>query len=50
MLRKVPSHLGGGGLSLLYMSIAYYMQKCKIAYILNGSPQSVLYDAYVLYL
>ena len=39
------THLGGGGLSsLLYISIAYYMQKgggwvqitCKIAYILNG--------------
>ena len=37
---------GGGGSSLLYISIAYYMQKgggwvqiaCKIAYVLNGRP------------
>ena len=36
----------GGGSSLLYISIAYYMQKggegvqiaCKIAYVLNGRP------------
>ena len=43
--------VGGGegwGLSLLYISIAYYMQKgggwvqiaCKITYILNGRPLS----------
>ena len=38
--------LMGGGSSLLYISIAYYMQKgggwvqiaCKIAYLLNGRP------------
>ena len=40
---------GGGGSSLLYISIAYYMQTwggggegiqiaCKIAYVLNGKP------------
>ena len=37
---------GGGVSSLLYISIAYYMQKggegvqiaCKIAYVLNGRP------------
>ena len=37
---------GGGGSCLLYISIAYYMQKggkgvqraCQIAYILNGRP------------
>ena len=37
-----------GGSSLLYISIAYYMQKgeervqiaCKIAYLLNGRPLS----------
>ena len=37
---------GGGGSSLPYISIAYYMQKggegvqiaCKIAYVLNGRP------------
>ena len=45
----VGTHLGmegGGGSSLLYLSIAYFMQKgggwvqtaCKIVYILNGSP------------
>ena len=36
----------GGGSSLLYISIAYYMQKggwwvqiaCKIGYVLNGKP------------
>ena len=43
----VHTHLGGGGSSLLYISIAYYMQKgggwvkiaCKIGYVLNGRPQ-----------
>ena len=45
----VRTHLGregGGGSSLLHISIAYYMQKggegvqiaCKIAYLLNGRP------------
>ena len=44
----VCTHLGGrgGGSNLLYISIAYYMQKggegvqtaCKIAYVLNGRP------------
>ena len=40
----------GGGSSLLYISIEYYMQKgvegvqiaCKIAYILNGRPHESL--------
>ena len=47
----VRTHLGGGGgSSLLYMSIAYYMQKgggwvqiaCKIAYVLKlmGCPKT----------
>ena len=50
----VRTHQGGGGWvgsSLLYISIAYYMQKggegvqiaCKIAYILNGRPHSAIY-------
>ena len=42
---------GGGGSSLLYISIAYYMQKgggwvqiaCKIAYVLNGRPLRTLF-------
>ena len=47
MLMGLPFSLGGGGVSsLLYISIAYYMQKgggwvqiaCKIAYVLNGRP------------
>ena len=40
---------GEGGSSLLYISIAYHMQKgggwlqiaCKIAYVLNGRPLTV---------
>ena len=50
----VRTHLGGGGVggsSLLYISIAYYMQKggsgvqiaCKLAYVLNGRPHSKNY-------
>ena len=39
--------MGVGGSSLLYISIAYYMQKegegvqiaCEIAYVINGRPQ-----------
>ena len=48
----VRTHLwGGGGVeSLIYISIAYHMQKggegvqiaCKIAYVLNGRPPSCL--------
>ena len=42
---------GGGGSSLLYIAIAYYMQKgdgwvqivCKIAYVLNGRPHRSLF-------
>ena len=46
----VRTHLGGeGGSNLLYISIAYYMQKgggwvqiaCKIAYVLNGRPPTI---------
>ena len=40
------THLGGGGSGLLYIPIAYYMQKggrgfqkaCKIVYVINGRP------------
>ena len=45
---------GRGGSSLLYISIAYYMQKgggggegvqkaCKIAYVINGRPLYIFY-------
>ena len=42
-------YAGGGGSSLPYISIAYYMQKgeegvqiaCKIAHLLNGTPLSL---------
>ena len=45
------------GLCLLYISIAYYMQKgggwvqiaCKIAYVLNGRPQMTLPAAAPIY-
>ena len=41
---KLRTHPGEGGSSLLYISIAFYMQKggegvqiaCKIAYVING--------------
>ena len=44
-----PRGVGGGGASLLYISIAYYMQKgggwvliaCTIAYVLNGRPHGM---------
>ena len=51
-LRGLPLSMyaprGGGGSGLLYISIAYYMQKgggwvqiaCNIAYVLNGRPLS----------
>ena len=38
---------GGGDSILLYISIAYYMQKeiaCKIAYVLNRRPLVMLLD------
>ena len=45
---KLRTHVGGGGGAiLLYISIAYYMQKgrgkgvqraCKNAYVINGRP------------
>ena len=52
---KSRTHLKGGGgggeSSLLYISIAYYMQKgggwvqiaCKIAYVLNGRPLGIYF-------
>ena len=52
-IRSLPFSMyaprGGGGSDLLYISIAYYIQKgggwvqiaCKIAYVLNGSKESV---------
>ena len=54
--RAVPlitdARRGEGGSSLLYFSIAYYMQKgggegvqitCKNAYVINGRPQTRIY-------
>ena len=46
-----PRGREGGGLSLSYISIAYYMQKggegvrkvCKNAYVINGRPPTLMF-------